>query len=254
MQFAGFIECLSRARSPEEAFQLLWQTVMPSGWKSIAFFALTTEARRLSENDSPLVASNYPKGYIDRYIYERLYEIDPVLMLARESLTPLVCRDVEENTPLSERQKELMTNRRDCGLYRVVACPIHGSGGQTFAVCFGREGPEEADCVPVSALQVLAIHFYYTFARLSEDRTDSAPAGFAESQSTSVIKAPSLTQRERECMLWTARGKSASVISVILGLSENTVNFYVKNAMKKLGTTNRVIAVVLAVRSGLIQP
>ena len=51
-----------------------------------------------------------------------------------------------------------------------------------------------------------------------------------------------------------AGGKSASSISVILGLSENTINFYVKNAMRKLGTTNRVVAVVLAVRAGIIQP
>ncbi|MCU0895471.1 MAG: helix-turn-helix transcriptional regulator [Rhodospirillales bacterium] len=55
-------------------------------------------------------------------------------------------------------------------------------------------------------------------------------------------------------MLWTARGKSASSISVILDIAENTVNFYVKNAMRKLGTTNRVVAVVLAVRAGLIKP
>ena len=119
-----------------------------------------------------------------------------------------------------------------------------------------REGPEEWDRAHFSALQVLAMHFYYTFARLMQAGPEPtpAPAGLAESQPVGAIETPSLTQRERECLLWTARGKSASMISVILGLSENTINFYVKNAMKKLGTTNRVIAVVLAVRSGIIQP
>jgi LuxR family quorum-sensing system transcriptional regulator CciR len=259
MHFSGFIEALNGAKNTEEAFSLLCQTVTPLRWGRIAFFALTAEARRSAwsyDDGSPLLASNYPQDYIDRYVRERLYEIDPVLLLARESLTPLVCKDVEDSTPLSEQQKQLMTDRRACGLYREIACPIHASGGQTFAICFAREVPEEGDRAHFSALQVLAMHYYYTFARLLQARPEPVPApgGLAESQPVASIGTPLLTQRERECLLWTARGKSASVISVILGLSENTVNFYVKNAMKKLGTTNRVIAVVLAVRSGMIQP
>ncbi|MGB4819009.1 MAG: helix-turn-helix transcriptional regulator, partial [Saprospiraceae bacterium] len=63
-----------------------------------------------------------------------------------------------------------------------------------------------------------------------------------------------LSERERECLLWTARGKSSWEISVIVGLSENTVSSYLKNAMKKLGTTNRVLAVVQAIKDGLIHP
>lgn len=41
---------------------------------------------------------------------------------------------------------------------------------------------------------------------------------------------------------------------MILGVSENTVNFHLKSGMRKLGTTNRVQAVAIAVRAGLIQP
>lgn len=264
MQFSGFIEVLSTVKNTDEAFRLLCQAVTPSGWNRVAFLAVTLEARRLfngSEDDSsPLLASNYPEEFISRYIRERHYEFDPVLQLARESLTPVLCKDIEEGTPLSEQQKQLMIDRRTCRLYREVACPIHGSGGQVFAVCFAREETTEVDRTHFSALQVLAMHFYYTFIRLMQARNEPRPepepepAGLAESQPVRQIETPCLTQRERECLLWTARGKSASVISVILGLSENTVNFYVKNAMKKLGTTNRVIAVVLAVRSGMIQP
>jgi LuxR family quorum-sensing system transcriptional regulator CciR len=260
MQFSGLIEALSSAGTTEEAFYLLCQTVAPLGWDRIAFFALTLEARRWlngSEDDSSaLLASNYPEDYITRYVRERHYELDPVLQLALQSLTPLECRDIEHSTPLTERQKQVMIDRRACGLHQFLACPIHVSGGRVFAVCFARERSGDEDRAHFSALQVLAMHFYYTFVRLIQTRPELAPkpAGLAESQLVGAIETPCLTQRERECLLWTARGKSASVISIILGLSENTVNFYVKNAMKKLGTTNRVIAVVLAVRSGVIQP
>jgi DNA-binding CsgD family transcriptional regulator len=61
-----------------------------------------------------------------------------------------------------------------------------------------------------------------------------------------------LSQRERDCLNWTAQGKSSWDIGMILAISENTVNFHVKNAMRKLGSTSRIVAVLKAVRLGLI--
>jgi LuxR family quorum-sensing system transcriptional regulator SolR len=41
-------------------------------------------------------------------------------------------------------------------------------------------------------------------------------------------------------------------MSVILGISESTVNFHVYNIMQKLGATNRPQTVAVAARLGLI--
>jgi LuxR family transcriptional activator of conjugal transfer of Ti plasmids len=62
----------------------------------------------------------------------------------------------------------------------------------------------------------------------------------------------SLSEREKVCLLWTARGKSSWEIGRILGISENTVIFHIKNAMKKLGTKNRTLAAVKAIQLGFI--
>jgi LuxR family quorum-sensing system transcriptional regulator CciR len=61
-----------------------------------------------------------------------------------------------------------------------------------------------------------------------------------------------LTQRETECLTWAAQGKSSWDIAAILKISRNTVNFHVKNAMKKLGTSRRTVAVIKAIDLGLI--
>lgn len=61
-----------------------------------------------------------------------------------------------------------------------------------------------------------------------------------------------LSCREKDCLLWTAQGKSSWDISKILKISENTVNFHIKNAMRKLATTSRTVAVVKAIRLNLI--
>jgi LuxR family quorum-sensing system transcriptional regulator CciR len=93
----------------------------------------------------------------------------------------------------------------------------------------------------LGTLQVLAIQFQLAYSQMARGQPETQ-AKFH------------LTERERECLAWTARGKSAWAISMILGVSEHTVNFHMKSAMKKMGTTNRVSAVVSAIQSGLIVP
>ncbi|QOG21051.1 MULTISPECIES: response regulator transcription factor [Bradyrhizobium] len=62
-----------------------------------------------------------------------------------------------------------------------------------------------------------------------------------------------LSERERQCLRWVEEGKSSWAIGVILKVSENTVNFHIKNAMRKLETSSRTQCVVKARRYRLIE-
>ncbi|MBM7488009.1 DNA-binding CsgD family transcriptional regulator [Bradyrhizobium sp. USDA 3686] len=66
------------------------------------------------------------------------------------------------------------------------------------------------------------------------------------------VQEVALSEREKQCLLWVEEGKSSWAIGVILKVSENTVNFHVKNAMRKLETTSRTQCVVKARRLRLI--
>lgn len=59
-----------------------------------------------------------------------------------------------------------------------------------------------------------------------------------------------LSTRETEVLKWSADGKTAADIATILSLSERTVNFHVSSAIKKLGVTNKISAVVHAAKGG----
>lgn len=62
-----------------------------------------------------------------------------------------------------------------------------------------------------------------------------------------------LTDREIDCLNWTAAGKTSAEIADILSLSEHTVNHHLNRATKKLNTVNRTQAVAKALRAGLIK-
>jgi len=62
-----------------------------------------------------------------------------------------------------------------------------------------------------------------------------------------------LTNRESQCLEWTAKGKTSWEISVILGMAEGTANFHLRNAGVKLGANNRTHAVAKAMEQGLLK-
>jgi DNA-binding NarL/FixJ family response regulator len=64
----------------------------------------------------------------------------------------------------------------------------------------------------------------------------------------------SLSFREKEVLSWLKRGKSSADISILLDISERTVNFHVKNIMKKLDAVTRTQAVATAIEQGLTEP
>lgn len=80
---------------------------------------------------------------------------------------------------------------------------------------------------------------------LVERESVSPPAGI-------LTEKVALTQREAECLTWTANGKTSWEISVILGVSESTATFHLRNAGVKLKASNRAHAVAKALHAGLI--
>jgi DNA-binding CsgD family transcriptional regulator len=63
-----------------------------------------------------------------------------------------------------------------------------------------------------------------------------------------------LSAREIDTLRWTADGKTAAEIAQIIGISRRTVESYISNAMKKLGTSTRSAAAVKAYGLGLLAP
>lgn len=61
-----------------------------------------------------------------------------------------------------------------------------------------------------------------------------------------------LTDRERECLTWAARGKSSWDTGEIPNISQKTVEFHLTNVYRKLETQNRLAAIVKALHMGLI--
>jgi LuxR family transcriptional regulator of spore coat protein len=65
---------------------------------------------------------------------------------------------------------------------------------------------------------------------------------------------PPLTKRELQCLAWASKGKTSWETAIILGLSESTVNFHLRNASRKLNVYGRQACIAQAWQLGLLNP
>lgn len=77
-------------------------------------------------------------------------------------------------------------------------------------------------------------------------------ANEAPKSRANAVEKPSLTEREIECLKWSAEGKTYEDIGMLLGISARTVRFFLENARHKLGSVNTTHAVAAAMLRGLI--
>ena len=75
------------------------------------------------------------------------------------------------------------------------------------------------------------------------------PVGRKAEQAPNALE---LTAREREVLLWMARGLSNEKIGTALDITPETVKSHVKNILGKLGLESRSEAVALCLRAGLV--
>jgi len=62
-----------------------------------------------------------------------------------------------------------------------------------------------------------------------------------------------LTLREIEVLKWSAEGKTAAEVAMILNVKIRTVNFHISSAIRKMGVNNKMSAVVQAALHGVFQ-
>lgn len=240
MRISDFIEESNRTGSPEALLTLMERAVGDVGFNRYAFCALTRHERyKVTDNPAPAVALNYPTSWTDFYFERSYQEKDPVLLYAPWLDRPFQWDWLGKAFELDRAQATVMHQAGDAGLLNGVGVPLHGPRGDVCLLTCAASDSEPRPKSALSSLAVLAAQFHAVYSALCHTEMDYRDI-------------PVLSERERVCLQWAARGKSSWDVGVLLHISENTVNFHIKKAFKKLDANNRIAAVVNAIRFGLI--
>jgi DNA-binding CsgD family transcriptional regulator len=201
----------------------------------IAFTLPGFEAEKLSAYS---IVSNWPQELLARYDAVRMVRRSAGIRKLRLTTVPFTYGMPEWlGEDAEEEDAAAFASLVDAyGIRANHFFPVHESLGNRGAIVWSGEKPE----LPLDdrlMLQMISIHLFNRLAEIG-----------AAWKSGQVV----LTEREIQCLSWTAAGKTSLEIAEILGLSEHTVNHYLNQVTRKLEAVNRTQAVVKAIRRGLI--
>ncbi len=207
------------------------------GFEFVAYGVLSGADKVLAtEGSTSSVILNYPLDWQKHYFDKNYYLVDPIVTRAPYLHAPCSWDDMKIG---GMAEAKFFHEATEAGLRSGISVPLHGPLGHVAVVSFASSMRQTYMRDVVPSLHAIAARFDVIQTLLSEKRK----GGYA---------APLLTARQCECLKWVAQGKSSWDISHILCISENTVNFHLKGVLQKLETSSRVVAVVKALRLGLI--
>jgi LuxR family quorum-sensing system transcriptional regulator CciR len=241
MRLSDFIDQSNQLDATDPLVALMERAAGELGFDRFAYCALTRHERFSDgSHPPPAVAFNFPASWTD-YYFERNYQTrDPVLLYTPGLEQPFLWDWLNIAFELDEDQQTLMHEAHDAGLRDGVGIPLHGARGNVCVVTLAARYGHPDAAGHLRKLYALATQFHAAYSAVCYPDIYSRSA------------ADVLSHRERECLQWMSEGKSKWEIGVILRVSENTVKYHVKSALKKLDAHNRVAAIVKAIRLGLI--
>jgi len=175
------------------------------------------------------------------------FQNDPTLQHARHSSLPLFWSELEERTSNKPVKGEwnFLAAARAQQLDSGLSIPVHGPAGLfgvlTLANRSDQPQAEKSLQLALPKASLLAAPLITALLRFSGD-IPQPPASLC------------LTGREKDCLLWTAKGKTSWEISSILHIGERTVIYHLANVLRKLGAANRQQAVAIGCVLGLLGP
>jgi len=186
----------------------------------------------LSANDPELAwASTYPGAWLERYFSQGYLEIDPLVRAPLRGHAPLVW-----SAAAREDCGEFWEEADAHGVRHGWALTTYGRGGTSGVLSLARSGsPLTADELNAREMQLMWL-----------GQTVQGLLSAAHQQRHLPGPSCELTSREREVLRWTAAGKTADEIGIILGITARTVNFHITRCVSKLDVVNKTQAIAKA--------
>ncbi|MGB6450993.1 MAG: LuxR family transcriptional regulator [Steroidobacteraceae bacterium] len=184
--------------------------------------------------------NGYPQAWGDRYVAQGYFKVDPIVQHCERSTRPAIW---DERAFHGDETQGFWEEAQAFGLQSGLSFAVHEQPGVTGIFSLSRDRKLDLPAQDLAALigrvQVFASLLHHAVARIN--LPSLLPRAHVH-----------LTPRERECLKWTADGKTAWETSRILGITERTAVFHMDNVIQKLGAANKTQAVVRAMALNLI--
>lgn len=179
------------------------------------------------------IDTDLPPAYIEAYDADRLYTDDPFVTAAKAATSVVVEHEVyAEHSP----PQRLLYLQRTFGVFNRTLFPVARESVVYGAVGVTRATPFDDQELTFLSLVAQTIHTVVTKPLMEKFAAEHLR----------------LSKGEMACLSQASLGLTSDGIAKATGYQVDTVNSYVKSAIKKLGASNRTQAIAEAIRRRLI--
>ncbi|WP_243144983.1 helix-turn-helix transcriptional regulator [Litoreibacter roseus] len=194
---------------------------------------------QLAGDATMIYAEGFPKDWVNTYIAQKLYRIDPIPGLAATRSSPFRWSEIRKLTKLLEDEDKYMKDLEAAELGDGLAMRVFGPSQRTgyVGIGFGSDVRSTPSALDILEFQCAAQIAHLRYCEITTEEREERPT---------------LSAREREILQWIARGKSNSVIAEILDLSPHTVDTMLRRIFEKLEVSDRTTAAIRGLGAGLL--
>lgn len=230
----AFVRDVRQLSSHEHLAEALSDIAVELGF---SYFALTHHVD-IREFHAAIRLHNYPDGWEDWFDEQRLGASDPVHRASHVTSVGFAWSELDAMIRLTNDDRRILDLARREGIGDGFTVPAHvpgeAHGSCSFATSAGTVLP--ASQLPLA--QLVGAFAFEAARRIARNNLTITPQR--------------LTERQRECVVWAARGKSDWEIAQILGVSQETVIQHLKQARERYGVGKRTLLAVHALFDGTI--
>jgi len=235
-QVDAFVRQVQGVQSEVELSTALGDVAREMGF---AYFALTHHVDLRAASGPAIRCANYPDEWVEYFDTNRLGLSDPVHRAAHVTSIGFEWSRLPSLIRLTAKDEKVLALAASRGIgdgFTVPAnVPGESNGSCSFAMRHG---------TPLRDAQLPAAQLVGAFAFEAARRVWRMREG--------PLARPMLTDRQRDCVILAARGKTDWEIATILGLSPETVVQYLKRARERYGASKRTLLTIQALFDGTI--
>lgn len=232
---------IDAAASANEVYAWLGSFCDAIGFDYFSYFAYDPRRQGDGAATNPMAGASYPNHWRERYLRLGYVHHDPLLRAGSTMRRAFTWGGSDYVSQLEGKARQMFDEARALGIGGGVSVPVYGPGGDRGLLSVsGRATGAAFSAIVREYLPVLHLVAHQAHAAMMERLMQPAHDEIR------------LTEQERECLMWTLRGKTAWEIAHIIGRSRATVNFHLQKSLRKLGTSSKHQAATKAMQAGLI--
>lgn len=237
MVFENFIFASRAAASKGELFSVYRALMGQYGFDQLAYVITGNHPDVLSEQDYIVVKKSSLQGWDEHYSENEYALYDYINKYCRQSDGVLSWRRVTREENLTALQRRIFNEAEEATLYNGHTISMHD---KVNAVVIASTSNRDQSFHPHTEdiLKLASFQFHQCYLALSNFVTSPVNS--------------SLTAKEQEILKWVAQGLTKNEVADKIIISTHTVDYHMRNILKKMDAKNATNALIIAINKGAI--